>query len=446
MQRMAHFDLPCGRIDRRQFLKWSALSAAGLAAGCASNPVTGKSQLMLVSEQSELKLDRQHSPHQLSADYGTSQDMALNAYVQQVGQSLVPHTHRPEMPYQFHVVNATYVNAYAFPGGTIAATRGILLKLENEAELAALLGHELGHVNARHTARQMSKQVLSQVLVSGVSVVAGAYGQGYGELASRLGMMGSGALLAGYSRENEREADDLGLKYMTQAGYGPKGFAGLMGMLQRMSKKKAGAFEMLFATHPMSDERYQTAVTKIENQYQSVQHQPLHRDRYMDHTAGLRKKKAAIEQIQRGDQLMAKKQYAKAEQQLKNALQSAPDDYAALVMLSKCMLVRKKYDQAAQYARDAQQIYPTEAQAHHLGGFAHIRLRQFERAYMDFSNYEKHMRGNPQTMFYQGYALEGMQRKRQAAEHYVRYLQTVNQGEQAQYAYKRLVQWGVIKK
>ena len=144
-------------LSRRDFIRLSALAAAGLLSGCATNPVTGESQFMLMSEQEEIQIDRQNSPYQLSADYGITQDRRLEAYINETGQRLATLTHRPRMPYRFNVVNATYINAYAFPGGTISATRGILLKLNDEAELASLLGHELGHVNARHTAQQMSK-------------------------------------------------------------------------------------------------------------------------------------------------------------------------------------------------------------------------------------------------------------------------------------------------
>ena len=118
------------------------MSAAGFIVGCAANPVTGKPQFMMVSEAQEIEIDKQHSPHQFSSDYGTLQDTSLNNYIDQTGKKLAARTHRPHMPYSFRGVNATYVNAYAFPGGSIAATRGILLALENESQLAALLGHE----------------------------------------------------------------------------------------------------------------------------------------------------------------------------------------------------------------------------------------------------------------------------------------------------------------
>ena len=148
-----------GGLNRRDFIRCSTLAAAGWMAGCATNPVTGKSQFMLISEQDELAVDRQHAPLQFSADYGLTQDRELSDYITRTGRQLVPGTHRPQLPYRFEVVNATYINAYAFPGGSIAATRGILLKIDNEAELASLLGHELGHVNARHTAEQLHRSI-----------------------------------------------------------------------------------------------------------------------------------------------------------------------------------------------------------------------------------------------------------------------------------------------
>jgi predicted Zn-dependent protease len=292
-------------ITRREFFWLSSLSAAGFMAGCAANPVTGKSQLMLVSEESEIQMDKKYSPHQFSADYGTLQDKELNRYIQQVGKKMVPTTHRPHMPYSFVGVNATYVNAYAFPGGSISATRGILLELENEAEFASLLGHELGHVNARHSAQQMSKGQLTQAVVGAAAVYAGSKSSGLGDLTSTLGMIGAGALLSYYSRDNEREADALGMAYMVKTGYGSGGFVGLMGMLKSLSKHKPSSTELLFATHPWSGERYQTAVESAGGKYRYANKKPLYRQRYMDHTAKLRSIKGAIAEMQHDGQVPA---------------------------------------------------------------------------------------------------------------------------------------------
>jgi predicted Zn-dependent protease len=433
-------------MNRRQFIRLSALAATGLLAGCAANPVTGQSQLMLVSEAEEIQIDKKNSPYQLAADYGVSRDADLAAYVSETGKQVAAISHRPQMPYNFHAVNATYINAYAFPGGTIAVTRGILLKLDNEAELAALLGHEIGHVNARHTAQQMSKGTITQAIVGGIAVAAGTQGAIYGDIASQVGMIGAGALLASYSRDNEREADSLGLAYMTKAGYGADGFVGLMDVLNSMNKRRSNAIELMFSTHPMSSERYQTAVNEVHARYATQKKNPLHRERYMDRIANLRAMAPAIEAMQKGDAAMAKKQFARAAQEYRQALKTAPGDYTALVVMAKCQIVQEKFADAAGFTKRAVQADPQGAQAHYLNGLVHIQIGKYETALAAFGRYDRMLPGNPQVIFYKGLANEKMGRQEAAAKLYYRYLQQVRQGENAQHAYRRLVEWGYVKR
>ncbi|WP_372682584.1 M48 family metalloprotease [Desulfosarcina sp.] len=433
-------------LSRREFLIMTSLAATGLAVGCATNPVTGKSQFMIMDEKQEIAVDRQQSPHQFSSDYGSTQDRTLQRYVEITGKRLAGNTHRGQMPYNFHCVNANYVNAYAFPGGSIACTRGILLELDNEAELAALLGHELGHVNARHTAEIMSKAQLANMAVGGLTILTSvAVGSGAGNLAGQLGQLGSGALLATYSRDNERQADDLGMVYMTRSGYGPQGMVGLMEMLNSMNRKHAGVADLLFATHPMSSERYQTSVNQATNDYRQYSGQPLYRERYMDNTAGLRKIKGAIKKMQDGEEAMGKEQFSQAEGLFKQALDEAPNDYAGLLLMAKCQLVQKKDSEAERFADQAKQVYPDEAQAYHISGIAKIRNKNYDAAYEDFSIYERRLPGNPNTTFFQGLSLEGGEKIEPAARAYDAYLQQVRQGKQAQYAYQRLKEWGYIR-
>jgi predicted Zn-dependent protease len=429
------------QMTRREFLLLSSMTAAGLASGCAANPVTGRSQLMLVSEDQEVQIDKQNSPYQFSADYGTSQDKRLNDYIDRTGKKIAAQTHRTHMPYNFHVVNAIYVNAYAFPGGTIACTRGILLSLENEAELSALLGHELGHVNARHTAEQMSKGMLTQAVIGGLAVAAGTQGAAYGNIASQLGQIGAGALLASYSRDNERQADALGMEYMVRAGYSPRGMVGLMNMLQSLGKYKPSAIELMFSTHPMSDERYRTAVETADTEYKAAQSKPLYRERYMDNTAKLRSQKDAIDEMQKGQQKMAANNFSDADAHLRKAVKLAPNDYTALVMMSTSQLIQKNWAVGRQYAEMAQKVYPAEAQAYHLSGFAKIQMKDYDGALEEFSTYDKKLPGNPNTVFFKGYAYEGMKKYPHASQEYQRYLQFTQQGDYARHAYQRLREW-----
>ena len=431
-------------LTRRRFLQLTTLSVAGLAAGCAVNPVTGRQQLMLVSQEQEIGIDKENSPHQFSVDYGAIQNQSLNNYISSVGKKLVSHTHRPDMPYSFRGVNAAYINAYAFPGGSIAATRGILLAMENEAQLAALLGHELAHVNARHTASQMSKGLLGNVFLAGAVAYAGQRQQG--QLAQQLGMLSAGLLLASYSRDNEREADAIGMEYMVAAGYNPQGMIGLMAILQNISKHKPGAIELMFSTHPMSDERYTNAQDNAGAYPRSTHGLPVAKERYLDQTAALRKIADAIKAMQNGDEAMAGKEYEKAKAQFAQALKQAPGDYAALVMMAKCQLAMENYPEASRYADLARQAYPQEAQSYHLQGIAKILQKKYDAAYQSFATCDKLLPGNPNITFYKAISLEGMQRREEAAMEYRRYLQQSNgQGSQASHAYQRLVEWGYVQ-
>lgn len=434
----------CGVLTRRDFIKLTALASAAALVGCAANPVTGQSQLMLMSEGEEIQVDASTSPHQFSADYGISPDAALGSYIAGVGAGLARITHRSQMPYHFKVVNATYINAYAFPGGSIAITRGILAELQDEAELAALIGHELGHVNARHTASRMSKSKLLGTILGGASVLAGVANSSLGDLTGMVGGLGASLLLARYSRDDERQADELGMGYMVQAGYSPQGMVGLMDMLRSLSAGEPSRLAAMFSSHPMSDERYATAVNRATTHYASAQGLPRHQERYMDATAAVRKLKPMFKHFQDADKAMAAKKYAVAESAYAEGLRLAPNDYAGLCMLAKCQIAQEKATQAAQSADKARRSLPGEAQAQHVHGVACLMLKDYSAALADFTAYEKMLPGNPTTIFMKGFSYEGMQNKPGAAQEYQRYLRLVNQGEMAQHAYSRLKAWGYL--
>ena len=165
----------------------------------------------------------------------------------------------------------------------------------------------------------------------------------------------------------------------------------------------------------------------------------------MDHTANLRRIKGAIEKMQNGERAMAQRNFHDAEEQFGAALKEAPRDYAGLVMMAKCQLALENHDKARQYAEQAKQVNPEEAQAYHVGGMAKVKQKDFGSAYAEFSDYEKMLPGNPNTIFLKGLSLEGMQHIRESALEYSRYLEVDTNTKQAQYAYQRLVDWGYIK-
>ncbi len=218
--------------------------------GCAINPVTGKRELILISEDQELALGKQ-TDVEIRTQYGVYGNTDLNAYVQGIGQSLTPHTHRPHLTYQFAVLDTPVVNAFAVPGGYIYVTRGILALMGSEAELAVVLGHELGHVNARHSVHRMSDMMLVQVGLAAGSVLSETFAE-----ISGLAGVGIQLLFLKYSRDDERQADTLGIEYSRKASYNPEEMVAFFSSLEKMGDLSGGkALPGFLSTHPLTSER-----------------------------------------------------------------------------------------------------------------------------------------------------------------------------------------------
>jgi predicted Zn-dependent protease len=428
------------RVTRRQVL-W--LLGAATLSGCATSPVGGGSILVGMDEEEEKAVDKKVAPQQFSQDLGAIQDDAVNRYVGSVGHRLDANTHRPQMPYSYRVLNANYVNAYTFPGGSVGVTRGILVTLDNEAELAALLGHELGHVNARHAAQRQGKAMVAQAAAAGINIAGSVAGVGgLTELGTKLG---ASVLLASYSRDNEREADALGQEYMVRSGYPANGMVELQQMLVAQEKEAPGMLQTMFSTHPMSSERRDTAREMAETKYSTSNKRDLGRERYMDSIASLRRIKPTIIACQQGESAMAGKQYAKAEESFATALKATPRDYAANYRMAECLQAQNRAQEAQRYAEAATQIYPQEAQAHKLLGVLALGQKNPAQAFESLDRYDRMLPGDAGVGFLKGVSLEGLGRQQEAARQYSSYLKRTQQGKAAEYAYSRLQAWGYAK-
>jgi beta-barrel assembly-enhancing protease len=433
-------NLQRNRISRRQVL-W--LFGAAAVSGCAQSPVGGKSILVGMSEEQEKSIDQQLAPQQFSQDMGPVQDAQINNYLSSVGQRLDKHTHRPQMPYSYRALNANYVNAYTFPGGAMGLTRGIMVNLNNEAELAALLGHELGHVNARHAAQRQGQAMVAQIAVAGANIAASS--SEWGGLVAIGSQLGASALLSSYSRDNEREADALGQEYMVRAGYPASGMVGLHQLLVDQQKEAPGMLQTMFSTHPMNVERRDTARQLAESRYANTLNRDLGRQRFMDSTASLRRLKPTIEACQQGETAMAGKKYNQAETAFSSALAKTPRDYPANLLMAQCLQAQDKSREALRYAEAAKGIYPQEAQAHKLAGVLALGLRDPAAAYASLDRYDRLLPGDTGISFLKGVSLEGMGKREDAARLYAGYLRNNKQGKAAEYAYSRLKGWGYVK-
>ncbi|NND60987.1 MAG: M48 family metalloprotease [Gammaproteobacteria bacterium] len=244
--------------------RWLLLPvAAAVLAACGTNPVTGEKDLILMSEEREIAIGRQYH-QQIMQEYKIYEDRDLQSYVQAIGERLAANSHRPQLTYHFTLLDSEEINAFALPGGYIYITRGLMAYLNNEAELAAVLGHEIGHVTARHAARKHSRGLLSGVASTAATVLTGSR-----EVGSLTNIAG-GALVSGYGRNLELEADGLGAEYLARAGYLPESMIDVVRVLKaqetfeieraEVESRSPRVYHGVMSTHPDNDKRLREVI------------------------------------------------------------------------------------------------------------------------------------------------------------------------------------------
>ena len=244
---------------------------AWLLSGCATNPVTGGLDFVLMSEEQEIILGDQVHKDVLKR-YDVYRDAELGDLVRRIGGEIAAHSHRSELEYTFTVLDSPEVNAFATPGGYVYTTRGIIAYMNNEEQLAGVLGHEIGHVTARHSVRQHSAQAIGSAAAGllGAAVATTTGDRDAGQMVDLgLGQFGR-ALVSGYGRAHELEADRLGAQYLAAVGYDPEKMLGVVGILKdqeafelrraREEGRPPRVYHGLFATHPRNDERLKEVI------------------------------------------------------------------------------------------------------------------------------------------------------------------------------------------
>ena len=216
---------------RRRTLLLGAALAVGLA--CARNPVTGKNEIALVSEGQEIEMGKQ-AAQEVAQTMGFVNNAGLESYVSAIGMKMAKASERPDLPWEFHVVDDAAVNAFALPGGFIYVTRGLLTSINDEAELATVMGHEIGHVTPRHSVEQMSKAQLAQLGLGLGSVFSPQIAQFAGVASQGLQL-----LFLKYGRTAESQADELGFRYALNQNYDVREMANVFVTLERVSNEAA---------------------------------------------------------------------------------------------------------------------------------------------------------------------------------------------------------------
>ena len=249
-------------LSKNHIFRYTAFIALVTFSSCAVNPVTGKKQLALMSEAQEIALGAESDP-QIIAEFGLYDNPTLQNFINKHGQEMVKISHRPNIKYQFKVVDSPVVNAFAVPGGYVYFTRGIMAYFNNEAEFMGVLGHEIGHITHRHSVEQYSKSMLGNVLLMGGLIVSKELRPFANEAESAMQL-----LFLKYSRTNESQSDALGAEYSTKVGYDAMEMANFFQTLNALGDSGEGKLPTFLSSHPDPLDRFEN-VKKLADEWQA---------------------------------------------------------------------------------------------------------------------------------------------------------------------------------
>jgi predicted Zn-dependent protease len=255
----------------RHGLSASLIFSAALLTACGTttiNPVTGRQERTVMSEAEEINTGRQQH-EEVRKEYGRYPDEKLQAYVNDVGQRLAKQSHRANLQWHFTVLDSPEINAFALPGGYVYVTRGIMAYLDSEADLAGVMGHEIGHVTARHGAQRATQQQTAGLGVFAASILGAVLESkgmsGAGQMASNVSQSVAAGWLAGYSRDQESQADGLGAEYLARNQYNPGNMVDVIDVLKQQERfaadraqaegKPAPSGANWLSSHPSNDKR-----------------------------------------------------------------------------------------------------------------------------------------------------------------------------------------------
>lgn len=350
-----------------------------LLVGCATNPVTGARELSFVSESKEIDIGtKQFLPTQQMQGGQYQLDPELSRYIDQVGQRLAAVSDR-QLPYEFVVLNNSTPNAWTLPGGKIAVNRGLLLELDSEAELAAVLSHEIVHAAARHGAKSMQRGMLLQGAIMATAIATSQ--QKYNNYIVQGAALGAQFVNQTYGRSAERESDYYGMHYMARAGYNPAAAINLQETFVRLSKDRQSSWlDGLFASHPPSMERVENnrkTVAELGNEGE------LGRERYQQKIAHLHASKPAYDAYDEAQKKLADDDLEMAMTSLDTAISLEPREGQFYGLQGDILLQQKRYRAAITSFNDA--LFRDDGYfKYYLGrGIAHARLGDGNKAKLD---------------------------------------------------------------
>ncbi len=423
-------------------LPWLAiLIGLSLLAACAVNPVTGEQEVVLMSEQQELAMGAQYYPKTTQMNNGlVPHDKALQSYVSQVGHSLARVSHRPSIPWEFNVVNSDQVNAFALPGGKISLTRGLISKMNSEDEMASVLAHEIGHVTARHSVAQYTRGAFISMAVAGAGVALS--NTDYKDAGAMAAGVAGGLLMLSYSRDQERQADELGYEYMVRAGYNPVGQIRTFGIFLELKKSEPNFIEAMLSSHPLTADRIQAARNRVAAAPPAISNRPLQTARFHQTLAHQKKRQPAYDAEAKGDALMKNKNYRAAANQYRRASKLYGGDGMFLTKQAIAEYKQKDMRKAKRDSARGAQLSPGVYFPNFVAGAIHYKSKDYGKAQRYLGQADRLLPSQPQNKLLLAASYERLGKRQTAARYYRQVINLAPKSQEANSAAYRLNQMG----
>lgn len=364
------------------FIRFCLLITLLNLAGCSVNPVTGEEHFLLPSTSTDYQIGQsQYIPAQQSQGGAYTLDPKLSTYIKSVGNNLAAVSDVPNLPYEFVVLNNSVPNAWALPSGKIAINRGLLLKLEDEAQLAAVLGHEIVHAAARHGAQQMRNQQFIQLGMAGLGVAL--QDNDYRQLVIGGAALGAQLSSAKYGRANELESDEYGMKYMAKAGYDLQAAVELQEIFLSLSQQGSNSWiEGLFASHPPSQERVEKNREHIANFAQASGKR--NKLAFEQATQYIRSKEPAYNLASKAAKALYENRPLEAEKLISQAVKLEPKEAQFHSLSGSIQQSLGKNEQAIAFHNEATRLNPNQFSHYLARGESLLAQGQTKLALLDF--------------------------------------------------------------
>ncbi|MGB9765871.1 MAG: M48 family metalloprotease [Sulfurihydrogenibium sp.] len=381
-----------------------------LSCATVQDPLTGKPTLTLLSTEQEIQIGQKVVPEAINQNGGLYPDQEVQSYIRNLGYKIAAHSPR-KVDYQFYLVNSKEINAFALPGGPVFVNRGLILILDNESELAGVMAHEIGHITARHHAKFLEKTYGMNILLN-ILAVATSNSQ-YQQVILQLAQVSAGLLQLKYSRDQENEADALGVRFAYEAGYDPRGLITTFEKFKAMEKVNAPSWLL---THPLPEDRIKNVAYLIQTKYPEKLLLKKDSEEFQRIKKKLMSTVASYEAVENAKENIKNRNFSVALTNLNKAISIFPNNNEAYTYRALTYYNLKEYQKAYLDALKAYNIDKSYFLPRLILGASLVKLNNYREAIAVLEDARKLIDSNPDLYYFLGVSYQELGNRQLAAE------------------------------